>query len=396
MPDAAPAAPVAAAPVVTAAPVPAPAGKTETFAQTMERFGGFSAPATEAAPAAPAPAPAATEAPAPAPAKGKKGAKGKVEAAVATAAPAAQAEAAPAVDKLAQLKALAAELEMDFDGSRVAIRERVEFREAKDKLRKQIEQQEQEVLRRLSEAKTQFSEKLTKAERIEKAYEAGDYDGLAKLLGPSDWNALQEEMIAKISDPNYKRLRELERKEQQREAELEQARQAESRAAHQRAQAQALNTHIANLSAQMKQSADPLVRELHDDPQFIHAVIEVQRQNWDGRSTVSPEKAIKIAAQGFTAPLNQHMKGLYEKLHRVFGATPAQAAAIVAAVGPEASAAATSAAPAKGKTNRTGVVPVAAADVASPPKVLKTRREKDAEFSKRLAEAIAEENLGLE
>lgn len=380
-----PPSPVAAAPASAST-----AAKQETFAQQMERFGGFSGQDGGSEP----PAEATKEAPAPAPAaktngKGKKAAaKGKAETAVAEATPAAQAEAAPAINKLDQLKALAAELDLEFDGAKVAVRERVEFREAKDRLRRQIEQQEAEVLRRLEEAKTQLSSKLTKAEQIEKAYEAADYDGLAKLLGPADWNALQQEMIEKISDPNYKRLRELERREKERESQAEQQRQHAERVSYQQQQAEAMRTHVANLTEQMKQSADPLVREMHDDPLFINSVIEVQRQNWDGSTTVSPEKAIKIAAKGFTAPLSQSMKALYEKLHRVFGATQQQAAAIVAAVAPTANAEV-----GKNKANKTGVVPSGGADVASAPKVFKTKKEKDAEFSRRLAEAIAEENL---
>lgn len=370
------------APVVAPPPV---AAKPETFVEEMERFGGFTASDDGADADAAGAAPAKTE---PAKSKGKKAGKGKVETAAAQATPAAQAEAAPAINKLEQLKALAAELEMEFDGSKVAVRERVEFREAKDRLRKQIEQQESEVLRRLNEAKNQFSAKLTKAEQIEKAYEAADYDGLAKLLGPADWNALQEEMIAKISDPNYKRLRELERREQQREADAQQRRQQSERESYQQKRSEALRVHTANLSAQMKQSTDPLVREMHDDPLFLNSVIEIQQQNWDGTATVSPEKAIKIAAQGFTAPLSQSMKVLYEKLHRVFSATPQQAAAVVAAVAPTAEAEV-----GKSKTNRTAVVPVGGVDAAGAPKVFKTKREKDAEFSRRLAEAFAEENL---
>lgn len=399
MPDVVAPAVVTASPAVGAISPMVIAKPVETFAQQMEKFGGFTDavgnPAViDATPSAPAPDAADAKLAAK---KGKKGAKGaaKVEQAIADAAPAAAANAAPAVDKLEQLKALAAELEMDFDGAKVAIRERVEFREAKDRLRKQIEQQEAEVLRRLDEAKTQFSTKLTKADQIEKAYEAGDYDGLAKLLGPNDWNALQEEMIAKISDPNYKRLRELERKDQEREAENQRVQQMHQNQANHRARSEALATHTANLQAQMKASTDPLVREMHDDPLFVNSVIAIQQQNWDGKSTVSPEKAIRMAADGFAAPVAQHMKGLYDKLHRVFGATPQQAAAIVAAVAPVAEATVDPAAPKTGKTNRTAVVPTTGADVASAPKVFQTKKEKDAEFTRRLQEAIAEEHLGV-
>jgi hypothetical protein len=368
----------------------------ETFAQQMERFGGFTT--ADGAPApddgTPAkPAPDAADAKLAKKAKGKKGKAepaAKVEGAVAAAAPAAIAAAAPAVDKLEQLKALAAELQMEFDGHAVTVRERVDFREAKQKLNERIELQEREVLQRLNDAKSQFSDKLTKADKIEQAYAVGDFEGLAKLLGAKDWNGLQEEVIARISDPNYKRLQELERKEQEREAERSQREQEQERHTNSARQRQALKQHQEALSEQMKSSTDPLVSAMHDDPQFIAAVIEVQRQNWDGKTTVSPEKAIKIAAKGFVAPLQQHMKNLYDRLQKVFGATPAQAAQAVQAAAP-ALAAAIEAAPAP-KANKTAIVPTGGSDVASVVKKPTTKKERDAEFSRRLREAIAEDD----
>lgn len=398
-PVATPAPAGAAAPMVAAKPV---AG--ETFAQQMERFGGFTtadgAPAPDdGSPSAPAPDAADAKI-----AKGKKGKKSKataaqaapaaaIAAAVESAPAAAQAAAAPAVDKLEQLKALAADLQMDIDGATVTARERVEFRQLKKQLNDQIRSQEADVIRRLEHAKTEFSGELNEARAIKQAKATGDYEKLAQLLGNKDWNALQEDVIAQISDPNYKRLKELEAYRAEQETELaRRQQQAEQQTFIQRQNA-ARAEHVANLQAQMQSSADPLVAAMYDDPQFIAAVIEVQRQNWDGRSTVSPEKAIKMAAQGFAVPVAQHMKGLYDRLQKVFGATPAQAAAVVQAVAPAAPAAPVEAL--TGKKNRTGVVPAAPTGGApSAPKQNMTKKERDQEFSRRLAEAIAEENLG--
>lgn len=407
MPDAVPVA--AAAPVVNGAAPPMVASKPvagETFAQQMERFGGFTG--ADGAPAADdgspsAPAPDAADAKIAKAKKGRKGAKATatapaaaaVVAAVEAAPAVAQAAAAPAVDKLARLRALATELEMDVDGATVTARERVEFREAKKKLSERIMAQEREVLQRLEQAKAQFSDKLGKADRIEAAAAAGDFEGLAKLLGKKDWNALQEDVIAQISDPNYKRLKELEQYRQQQEEREAQAQQLQERQSFAQRQQQARAEHVTSLQGQMRASTDPLVAAMHDDPQFIAAVIEVQRQNWDGHSTVSPEKAIKMAAQGFQAPIAQHMRGLYDRLQKVFGATPAQAAAVVQAAAPAVAAAAAAEPPAGGKKNRTAVVPTAAtAGAPSTPSTKMTRKEKNAMFTKRLAEAIFEENLG--
>ncbi len=385
----------AAQPMVAAKPV---AG--ETFAQQMERFGGFTLADGTPAPDDGTPskaAPDAADTKLARKAKGKKGkaaaappaAAGATVAAAVEAAPAtAQAAAAPAVDKLAQLKALAAELNLDVDGAGVTARERVEFREAKKKLNDRIQQQEREVLQRLEQARQQFTGQLSRAEKLDAAAESGDYEGLAQLLGKKDWNALQEDVIARLSDPNYKRLQELEQYRQQQEVEKQQRQQQYERQTQVQRQNAARAEHVQNLQAQMKSSADPLVSAMYDDPQFVAAVIEVQRQNWDGHTTVSPEKAIKIAAQGFPAPLQQHMRGLYDRLQKVFGATPAQAAAVVQAVAPAAEAAPV----VESKKNRTGVIPAAATGGApSAAKTKMTKKEHDKIFSERLAAAIAED-----
>lgn len=386
----------------------------ETFAQQMERFGGFTAGdgsplAEDAAPSAPAPDAADSKV-----AKGKKGkaaaskaakaAGAVVETAVAAAAPEVAAAAAPAVDKLAQLKTLAAELNLDVDDTRVSVRERVEFREAKAKLHRQIENQQAEVLRQLNEAKGQFSDELTFAQKIKLAKANNDYEGIAQLLGAKDWNGLQEDVIAQISDPNYKRLRELEQFKTQQEEQTERQRVENERRSFAQRQEQARGEHVQHLTAQMRNSKDPLVAAMHDDPLFINTVIEVQRQNWDGQTTVTPEKAIKIAAQGFQAPLETTMRTVYEKLHKVFGAqtaavvagaTPqqlAQAAAVVSGP-PTASGVARQPVPAARSTkNRTAVAPAAAVDAASTPAKLLTKKERDADFSRRLREAIAEDS----
>ena len=412
MPDAAPAVvatapaappPGAASPIVAAKPV---AG--ETFAQQMERYGGFTTADGAPAPDDGTPSKAAPDMADAKLAKGKKGKKAAkavgaaaptaaVAAAVEAAPAAAVAAAAPAVDKLGQLKALASELQMEFDGSVVTARERIQFRQLKQQLNEQIRAQEADVLQRLEQAKQHFGAKLTKAEKMEAAANAGDFEGLAQLLGKKDWNALQEDVIAQISDPNYKRLKELETYREAQEAEKQRRAQQAEQQTHVQRQNAARAEHVANLQAQMQASADPLVSAMYDDPQFIAAVIEVQRQNWDpvGRTTVSPEKAIKIAAQGFQAPIAQHMKGLYDRLQKVFGATPAQAAAVVQAAAAPAVAAVPVVEAPTGKKNKTGVVPVApTAAAASAPKTNMTKKERDAEFSRRLAEAIAEERAG--
>ncbi len=404
MPESAAAVAAPAAPNAISAPV---AG--ETFAQQMDRLGGFTNASgdeieVDAEPSAPAPDAAdakiarakASRKTKPA-AKSAPAAKPAVAAAVEAAPAAAVAAATPAIDKLEQFRTLAKELDFEISDTAVTARERFELREQKRLLNQRIEQQESEVLARLNDAKTQFSEELTFAQKIKQAKASGDYEGIAKLLGSKDWNGLQEDVIAQISDPNYKRLRELEeyRQKQEEQEALRSQEQERQTLAQQRVEAR--KQHEAHLTKQMAASSDPLVAAMHDDPQFIAAVIEVQRQNWDGRTTVTPEKAIKIAAQGFAGPLEQHMRGLYTRLQKAFGT--AQATAIVQAAAPQL-AAATGAPTASGvarspipaaKKNKTAVVPDASVDAAAVAAKPLTKKEKDLDFSRRLREAIAEE-----
>ena len=293
---------VAPAPIVAPAPVAAPVAaekgeyggpKGESFAQALSRHGGLDPTSAQLAEPAPAPAP---EPEPKAKGKGKK----------ATAAKAESAEAAPAespvVDKKtallnladelglddskATLKALATKLGLDVDDAHVTAKERIEFREAKRKHHERMQAEEQDLVRRWNEAKSSIEPQLARTQRIDRAMEAGDYEGLAKELGAESWNGLQEKVLAALSDPNYKRLQELERQVQARERQEAETRQEMQRREESRARAAAMQTHKQNLSAAMAQSKDPLVAAMHDDPLFINTVIEVQRQNWDGSTTV--------------------------------------------------------------------------------------------------------------
>ena len=399
-----PATPVAPA----AAPAVAPKGGMlpgESFAQAMQRHGGFDPPSAQTAPAvAPAAAPA-PEAPSP------KGKAAKKEAAKAAKAAAEAVEAAPAaalavIDEAAALdfieklqgdlpqktlNALAKKLGLDVDGARVSAKERIEFREQKRKHAERMQREERELITRLSEAKGGFEQELNWARAVKAAQETGNYEQLAQHLGAKDWNDLQEQVIARLADPNYKRMRELEQREAERERRERQAAQEYQQRQEHHARQQALQEHSRALSEHMKASRDPLVSAMHDDPGFINSVIEIQRQHWDGSTTVTPEQAIKIAAKGFNAPLAQTMRQLYDRLQRVYGATPAQAQAaleqpaVVAAV----EAAQAPAVTEKGKKNKTSAPAAATGNAPAPPRKFSTKREADAFFTQELQKAIA-------
>lgn len=403
---------VTTAPAPAAAPA-APAMKGgmlpgESFAEAMQRHGGFDPPSAQtkapAEPAAPAPAPE----PKGKAAKGKEAKAAAKEAkAAAEAVTAAPAEALQGIDEAAAiafveklqgdlpqktLDALAKKLGLEVHGGHVTAKERIEFREQKRKFAERMQREEQDLVQRFSQAKGGLEAELNKARAILKANEDGNFEALAKELGAKDWNDLQEKVIARLSDPNYKRMLELEQHEQQREERERQAQREFQQRQEQQMRAQAMAEHKKNLSAHMAASKDPLVAAMHDDPLFINSVIEIQRQNWDGSTTVTPEQAIKIAAQGFAAPLAQSMRQLYDKLARVYGVQ--QAAAIVEQ--PEVQAAAAAAVveaaqePAqKGKKNKTSGPAAPTGGAPAPARKFSSRKEADDYFTRELQKAIA-------
>lgn len=391
------AAPVAAAPVATPA-TPAPAatstpavvdtrGASLSFAEEMAQFGGFDGDGEVAETPKPSPPP-----------KAKGGKKGKASAAAAaeSATPAEPAAPAPTsvptpAERRATLVEIAKELGLDVDDARVTTRERAEFREARRQHAERMKRDEQDFMQRLNGLKTETVGEVQWARQLKQLRDAGDYEGIARHLGAKDWNGLQEEVIARISDPNYKKLRELEEfKQQQIQREEQTRREREQQEASAREVA-ARRQYMGSLSQLCSASKDPLVAAMHDDPMFLQAVYDVQKENWDGRTTVTPEQAIKIVSRNAARPLAQELRGIYERLHKAFGATP-PAAAVAAAKAEvaEVVAAAATPAPTAGKANKTGVVPSKATPEASPPRKL-TKKELDEQFTRRIQEAIEED-----
>lgn len=297
-------------PVITAPTAPVttePAAPVETFAEKMERLGGFGddsepeAPAIAANDAGEAPPPANDTKAKP---KGKK---------VVT----------PGGDRMAELQAIAKELNLEVVAGKVLPSDRVKFSEWKRKQTEQLAATERERLGKLEEREKAAEARLKKTDAIEKAYEAGDYDSLAKALGADDWNKLQEDVIARISDPNYKRLRELERfKAEQTEREEKTRAEMEARQAQQVRQ-QAVAKYMGDLAVEIKSSKDPLLQALHDEPNFVQAIYRIQQEQWDGTSTVKPEQALKMAMKGANRSIHSELHALYTKLHKVFGSAPA-------------------------------------------------------------------------
>jgi hypothetical protein len=221
-------------------------------------------------------------------------------------------------DEGAMLRELAAKLGFEVEDRKLTTKERAAFREKARQMRAEIDA---EIQQRREAFEAEVSPRRAQVERamlLEQAYEVGDYEGMARALGRKDWNDLQNDVIAKLADPNYKELQELkrwreetaQREQRQREEWIQNQKNEQIR--------QAVASHKADLSDRMAESADPLVREMHDDPMFIEAVYRIQAENWDGEHTVSPEKAIRMAAKGTAKALRDELEGLHKRLSKAF------------------------------------------------------------------------------
>lgn len=292
---------VDASPTAAEAVTEAPA--RESFAAQMERLGGFSDESGTEEPrdATPNEAPEAKE---------EKAEK-----------PAPKAKAAPAPqtgDKLSSLKDLAKELGFELQGEKVSIKERAEFREAKRKHQEALNAREQKLHADLEAKLQEAGPKLQRAEAFNEAIDKGDILGAAKVMGFESWDALQRHLIAQTSDPNYKKLRELETwKEEQARKEVEQ-REANERQAQERQRQEAVSRWFTELSTGMKTSKHPLLQSMADDPLMLQTIYRIQEENYEDGSTVTPEQALKLAVKGAKVSLEEELKGLWNRLNPYF------------------------------------------------------------------------------
>lgn len=234
------------------------------------------------------------------------------------------------VDKRAQLEAIAKELGLEIDEGAVTPTERKLWRDAKRRERANLERELGEIRGSFQQERQQFAGELEWARQVRAAHEAGDPNALAGALGHKDFNEFQREYIKRLADPNYMELRRLKEANERGEREKLELQQRAQQEHQQRAAVEARTAYIADLGAKCKASADPLVREMSDDPHFLRSIFKIQQERYDGERTISAEQAIKLAAQGTGSSLEGELRGLYERLHRALG--PKQAAQAVAAV----------------------------------------------------------------
>lgn len=250
--------------------------------------------------------------------------------------------------------------------------ERAEFREYKRQQQAALDKRMAELDKREKDFAGTHGERLTKAESILKAIEAGDPEGFAQAVGTKDFNEFQESFIKRLADPNYKELRELQkwREDQQKQAEQQKKEQETQEANRQRAELR--GKWLGDLTEKGKTSKDRVAQAMADDPMFLNVVFEIQKAHWDdsAKSTVSLEEAIDRGLPGHKTTLREELKALYDRLGKAFGEPPALAVANGRKPAP-----------------KTAVTPAKTTDAAGGAGKFKTQAEWRAYANKALAEA---------
>lgn len=296
-------------PTETAAPAEKP--ENESLSEAMRRLGGDSI--FEETPKADAEPDAAPEAKADPAAKAPKATK-------------ADKEPDPKTDKRDQLRALATELGLALEDGKVTTTERVKLREERRANLAAINKAEQDAIAKVQAARAEWEPKIGKVEAFEAAVKAGDYDALAKLAGFDDWNKLQDDQIQRLADPNYKRVRELEERLKREDEEKARARAEAERSQATQAELQAQANHKRQLQQVMAESHEPLVKAMHDVPNFINAVFNVQRRVWQesgGRDVLTAEGALKWKPPEGGLSLWEELESFHKRVNGIFGAKAA-------------------------------------------------------------------------
>lgn len=287
----------------------------ESFVQRMERIGGVDVFKPEPVEEATAETVTAE------PAKAEKVEKPKAEKK-----PAASAE------RIEELKALATELGMTLEDGRVTSAERARLRVTSQAKAKELLELEQAATQRIEEARKTFEEELQFAQGVSAFKDSKDFQSLAKSLGYEDWNKLQDDVLAQASDPNYRRLLELEKRDKERaEAEEKSKKDAEERQRESKRIA-AEQRYITGLSNEMGKSQNKLLAAFADDALFVNQVYNIQKQHYNPLTdeTIEIDDALKFIPPNGKS-LNSVMEGLYQKLRSVYGEQAAPATTAPAA-----------------------------------------------------------------
>ena len=247
-------------------------------------------------------------------------------------------------DKAIQI--VAKKLNYTVDGATVSVAERAALREEKRQTKAALDRRQREIEEALSSKVKESESEIEFGRALKAAYQAGDFDQLARALGKKDWNDIQDEFIAKLADPNHKRLTELEQRIKDKEAAEDQQRQRYEAQQKEQQKAQAVyNYKVNTIVPNMKESKSSVLRELADNPDVVNMIYAIQNEHWDGGRPISVEDALEKPLPNGKIALKLILRGWADQLGRAFKPE-------------EAPAPATNGTKAKGKTEpKPGVAP---------------------------------------
>ncbi|HEY2405204.1 MAG TPA: hypothetical protein VGI10_04340 [Polyangiaceae bacterium] len=279
--------------------VPTTSSKPEAVHDAMTRLGGY-----DAEPAASAPTSAPAAKPTPKPAKGSKSVAKPVR------------NAAP--DASSRLRELAQKLGVDVEDRPVLTRERAAARQERRDKRVALDSHMATSQRALREQIAKHGPIVKGVAAIRHAMDQGGPDDFAKALGFGGWEEFLTTAHRAKSDPNHHRVRALEQQLTQKQRD-ESARAARARQdAQQTERAQAQRRYQSELQARCSNSTNKIVRAMSSDPQFVATIMEIQRENWDGQRTVTPEQALMMSVGG-GRPVIGELRRLAQKLSKALG-----------------------------------------------------------------------------
>lgn len=219
------------------------------------------------------------------------------------------------------LQIIARKLNYQVDGAAVTVAERKAFRDQQREAKQALDKWKQDIANEWDGKIKASTEEIEYGRALKAAKETGDYDGIARGLGFKDWNELADDHIAKLADPNHKRLTELEKRLQ--EKERNEAEQAERYRQHQAQQQreQQVQGYKVEMSSAMKQSENPVLKELADFPDVVNMLFAIQQANWDpaAQKTVTLEQALMMPLPGQRQPVRELLRSWHTSLAKAFG-----------------------------------------------------------------------------
>jgi hypothetical protein len=226
-----------------------------------------------------------------------------------------------AADKeLATLKKLAEKHGFVLNDKGITKRDVAAFTDKKRRLNQKFVKERTELIQDYNARVAQVDQVRAPFEAFNKALQENDLDELAKIAGFEGWNELQADRLKTMNDPNYQRMRALEKERNEEKAAREREKQEHDRRVAQAEQQRALQEYHINLSRKAAASKDPLAKAMHDDPLFIKTIVSLQKDLIDPltRKTVSIEQALDYELPNGKT-LRTNLEERYKRLHGVFG-----------------------------------------------------------------------------